>query len=205
MAFQPVPATALAELIFSLDSQIVENTLYFRRGTDYDVAALNALGDAVINWWDVNMQPAISTSCSLVRCDVTALHAQTGPKVSRTTGLPLAGLNVVTAVPNNVALCVSFRTALIGRAFRGRNYVAGIPESFFNVSRMSSGDAEIYRFAYQQLMTPLLGTNTWVVVTRTVNKVVQSPTALTNPVTAVVMSDFVADSQRRRLPGRGAS
>lgn len=205
MAFQPVPATALVELIYSLDGQVLENTLYFRRTTDYDVTALTQLADSAINWWDVNMQPAISTSMSLVRCDATALHAQTGPKVSRTTGLPLAGTIPVNAVPNNVALVVSFRTALIGRAFRGRNYVPGIPEDRFNLSRMSSADAEIYRFAYQQLTTPLNGVHTWVVVTRTVNGVVQSPTALTNPVTSVVMTDFIADSQRRRLPGRGSS
>lgn len=204
MAFQPVAASALAELVFSLDGQTIENTLYFRRANDYTVGDLNALGDALINWWDVNMQPLLSVELSLIRVVVTALHAQTGPQVVRVGSLPLAATKVGDPLPNNCALCVSFRTALIGRGFRGRNYVGGIVETDVNGSRVDTAPAEAIRAAYAAIPTAVSGAgNTWVVVTRQVNGVIQLPSALTNNITSIVLVDTVIDSQRRRLPGRG--
>jgi len=204
MAFQPVAATCLAELVFEMDGQTIENTLYFRRANSYTVTDLNAVGDALINWWNTNMKPIISIECSLVRVVVTALHDQAGPQVVRVGALPSAGGVAGDAVPNNCALCVSLRTALIGRSFRGRNYVAGLAESNTNGSYVLTANAEAIRTAYGLIQAAVGGAgNTWVVVSRVVNGVVQLPSALTNAVTSVVLVDEVIDSQRRRLPKRG--
>jgi len=202
MAFQPVEATALIELVQRLDGQTIENTLYFRRATDYDAAGLEELAGTMASWWIDQLSPTLTNKVSLVEVKATALHDQTGPQFIFNTGLPAAGLINANSVPNNSAFCVSFRTALIGRAFRGRNFISGLPTTEVTLSSLSGGEANAIVAAYGTIQDLLpVGTN-WVVVSRTVNKVLQT-VGLTNVITAVVIQDLVMDSQRRRLPGRG--
>jgi hypothetical protein len=202
MAFQPVEATALIELIQFLDNQVIENTLYFRQANDYDAADLEALALNLSVWWAVNIRPQMASTLSLVGVRATALHDQTGPQFISTVGLPSTGAVLVDSVPNNSAFCLSFRTALIGRAFRGRNYISGLPESVVTMSRLAGATATALQTAYEQIQPGLPAGTTWVVVSRTVNGVLQS-VGLTNQVTSVVFQDLNMDSQRRRLPGRG--
>lgn len=203
MAFQPVNATALAELIFDLDGEVTENTLYFRRANAYTVADLTDLATKLRTWWTTLMQSHIAEACALTAIKCTSLADQTGPQFTLTAGLPAVGAVPSNAVPNNSAFVVTFRTALIGRSFRGRNYIAGIPETQVDVSRLATTEATYFRDAYAGIPGIVTAAHTWVVVSRTVNQVVQMPSALTNPVTTVDVIDNVMDSQRRRLPGRG--
>lgn len=203
MAFQRVAATALAELIFDLDGEVTENTLYFRKPNAYTVADLTDLATKLRTWWTSLMQSHIAEACSLTSIKCTSLDAQTGPQFTLTAGLPAVGAVPSNAVPNNSAFVVTFRTALIGRSFRGRNYIAGIPETQVDVSRLAPGEVTYFRDAYASIPSIVTSAHLWVVVSRTVNGVIQQPTALTNPVTSVDAIDNVMDSQRRRLPGRG--
>jgi len=204
MPFQPVAATCLAELVYSLDGQTIENTLYFRKDNAWDESELFTLANELDAWWTAQMAPLLSTDISLIRVVCTALHAETGPQSILSLSPAPAGAVPTNAVPNNSAFCLSFRTALIGRSFRGRNYVPGLPESVVTISRLAAGTATAIIEAYELLNTAASSLNAYhVVVSRTVNGVVQMPTALTNAVNAYVAVDLVMDSQRRRLPGRG--
>lgn len=204
MAFQPVAATALAELVFDLDGEVTENTLYFRKPNAYTLADLTDLATKLRTWWTTLMQPAISNACALTSIKCTSLNDQTGPQFILTAGLPAAGADPSDAVPNNSAFVVTFRTALIGRSFRGRNYIGGIPETVVDTSRILPATATYFRDAYAGIPGIVTAAHLWVVVSRTVNGVIQMPTALTNPVISVDVVDTVMDSQRRRLPGRGS-
>jgi len=202
MAFQPVQATALIELLYLIDGQHIENTLYFDRANDYTLTNLQALSGDIIAWWEALLAPSLTASISLTGVRATALHDQTGPQFLNTVGLPLPGEIPGASVPNNVAFCLTFRTALIGRSFRGRNYIAGLPESEFNISVLSNTVATTLKNAYSGIPASLNNNDRWIVVSRTVNNVLQE-TGLRNAVTSVDFVDLVADSQRRRLPGRG--
>jgi len=203
MPFQPVEATARVELVQSLSGQNIQNVLYFRQATDYDSTDLATLSAFVLDWWANELSDNLSNQLSLINVTATALHDQAGPQFINTTGLPVTGQVSGDAVPNNCALCVSFRTALIGRAFRGRNFIPGIPEAFVALSVVEATPSAAMVADYALLMTTAPAGMTWVVVTRTVNGVLQSPVGLTNPVQSVQLVDRVIDSQRRRLPGRG--
>jgi hypothetical protein len=202
MAFQPVEATARVELVQLLQGQVVENTLYFRRASDYELSDLTALATFFVNWWDIFMQPLLSEEISLTSVKATALHDSAGPQAIITDGLPLAGSVPSDPVPNNCAACISLRTANIGRNFRGRNYIAGFPKSEVNGSTISSTLIDAITAAYVELLSGVEDGNQ-VIVTRVVNGVVQSPSALTTFVTnAFFVTPFVR-SQRRRTPGSG--
>lgn len=206
MAYQPVAATALVELVYTLNGQVCENTLYFRHAnTGWTESELITLAEAVRDWWIQNMATLTANACTLDRVDATDLSDQFGPKIVLPVTPPSPGLEASGPLPGNGTFCTTFTTGLRGRAFRGRNFFVGLAEGFTTGNQVSNAFATTLRGVYDALNIPatLPAGVSWVVVTRVVNGVVQMPTALTNFVVSVTHADLNIDSQRRRLTGRG--
>lgn len=113
-------------------------------------------------------------------------------------------------MPGNVTMSVSFRTALRGRSFRGRNYVAGLTEDQVAGNIFISTLSASWKAAYEAIAAAIASTGwTWVVVSRFsgVDAVTKEPipraAGVTTPVLSVIVVDDFVDSQRRRLAGRG--
>lgn len=206
MAYQPVAATALIEIVYLANGQTCENTLYFRHATTgWSPAELTALAQAIQNWWVGEMAGITSNEIGIVRIDATDLSDQFGPKVIFPVTPTQLGTNPSPPLPNNATFCTTFTTGLRGRAFRGRNFFVGLAENFATGNQVSVPFATSLVNAYSELLgaTYLPVGVDWMVVTRVVNGVVQMPTALTNAVLSAVHADLNVDSQRRRLTGRG--
>lgn len=210
MPFIAVPSTAEVELIQVLDGQQIENTLYVAQSTAWDGPALNQLCDVVADWWTTNMAPLVSDQVTLITVEATSLESATAPVGANTTGTPSVGLGGP-PVPNNCALAVSFRTALRGRSFRGRNFVAGLVEADVNRSHVDATLVGQIQDAYNAFLTAVSDApvgGTWVVVSRfsgvdSSGHPIPRGTGIATPVTSALVVDDVIDSQRRRLPGRG--
>lgn len=210
MPFIPVPNTAEVELVQVLDGQRIENTLYVAQSTAWDAPALNQLCDIVAAWWTANMAPIVSDQVTLITVEATSLESNTAPVGANTTGTPSIGLQGE-PVPNNCALAVSFRTALRGRSFRGRNYVAGLAEADVNRSHVDATLVLQVQDAYNAFLTAVSDApvgGTWVVVSRfsgvdSAGRPIPRGTGIATPVVSALVTDDVIDSQRRRLPGRG--
>jgi hypothetical protein len=205
MAFVPVPDTILVEMRMLLDSQRVENTLYFRKTGGWIIADVTPLVNALIIWWQASLGAVLSTGLTLREIAVTDLSSLTGFSVSQTPPTPLpTGSDGGEHEPNNVALCVSFRTLSRGRSFRGRNYVTGLPESRVSGSFVSDATVAAIQAAYQLLPGIAVTAGCiWVVVSR-FTAGAPRVTGITTEIDSVVVIDNVVDSQRRRLPGRGS-
>lgn len=210
MAFVPVPNTAQFELVQVLDGQRIENTLYAVKTAPWTAAELETECDALASWWTTNMAPIISDQVTLVTVEGTSMESNTAPVGANTTGTPSVGLQG-TPVPNNCALAVSFRTALRGRSFRGRNFVAGLAEADVNRSHVDATLVGQIQDAYNVLLdtfTDAIDTAGWCVVSRFSGvdgsgHPIPRTTGIATRVTSAIVVDDVIDSQRRRLPGRG--
>jgi|SRR5215216_185592 len=100
------------------------------------------------------------------------------------------------SMPSGVALCISLRTALGGRRFRGRKYFAGIPRSEVVANSFTS--------AFVGALLGSIGGMIGDLATAGNPISIASFTGSTLvPVTAAVAADLDVDSQRRRLNGRG--
>jgi|SRR5215831_11988719 len=202
--FVPAPNTLQARMRYVQFGQITENTLYFEGSAAVDVPLATTLGNNLIGWWVTHFQAQASNQFALLQVYITDLTTQTSFTVAVTTGLPATGASTVEALPNNVAFCVSFRSRNRGRSSRGRNYVGGLTEADTNASQMIASRASSIVASYQVL----IGAGTFtpglelVVVSRFTNKNPR-PSALIQPVIAILAVDNIVDSQRRRLPGRG--
>jgi len=203
MAFIPVTNCVMAELRFTLDGQHVENTLYFQRASAWTAPLGVLLGDHLFTWWVDNMAPDLSDAISLDTVHVTDLTTVSGFAVDFVPAASEPGIVGNPSLPNNCAICISFRTEARGRTGRGRNYICGIPQSHVTLNTLDTGDGIDFVAAYNALPT-VAGASaaTWVVVSRFLDGAPRAA-GLTRSITTVILQDLTIDSQRRRLPGRG--
>lgn len=203
MAFVPFPTGIQAELRFLLDEQRVENTLWFDAGGTPTTAQLEDVALMLTAWAASDLLSALSNQISLMEVYVTSQASNTAPTYSSTAGMPIPGGIASVAVPNQCALGVTFRTAARGRTARGRNYVAGIPQTKLVSNTWDTTWANDIRAGYGNLIADAATAGvTWCVASKRFNNADRA-TGLLRPVTSVALVDYIVDSQRRRTPGRG--
>lgn len=201
MPFIPVPNTAMVEIRMLLDNQRIENTLYFYNPAPWDSASLVQLTNEVGSWWNTSFKPMVPTVVTLSSVSARDLSVVDGESAEN--GYNVPGTYSDTPMPNNVSLCVSFRTGLAGRSRRGRNYLPCLPRSEVTNNVVAALYRQNVVNAYMDLLE-VADENSWqwVVVSRFTNKLPRV-TGIFTPVANVVIVDATVDSMRRRLPGRG--
>ena len=207
MPFIPVAGTVEAELLMTLDDENVENTLYFEHTGAWTVEELGDLGAALNDWWFAYYRPPQSSSLAYRGVKLTDLTSETaaGLEVPR---VPTAfGEQPGEAMASNVAPCISFRTGSRGRSFRGRNYIAGIPEAAVTQNTVIGDWLAAMTAAYNALLDVATAQScTWVVVSRysgmggTPRRPIPREAGIATPVIVASFTDATVDSQRRRLP-----
>jgi len=169
---------------------------------DYD--DLLELANQAIGEWVANVVVTWSPSVLFTGVRVVDLTTESSPVAESSTGLPVPGAQSGASLPNNVALVLTKRTQFRGRSYRGRIYHGGIPETSVTGNTVAAGYVTTAIANYTNLLalTTSLGVWEMVVVSRYTNNAPRSSGIFSN-VTGFT-SDGVVDSQRRRLPGRGA-
>lgn len=212
MPFIPVPSVVQININQRLHGEQVQNTLYGVNFGGITPANMLLLAGEIITWVGSQLYDELSNDLSLFEVAVRDLSVADGPFVIAPPTTPVVGGQVAPALPGNAAACVSFRTGLVGRSRRGRNYVAGLPE--FRVTGNLIGEPLVTSLAdaYSALFAPTgpfqASGYAWVVVSRysgtdpvtgePIPREFGQPTIVSG-----VRVDNAVDSQRRRLSGRG--
>lgn len=204
MAFIPVENTAQVRMQFLYAGQRCENVYHVENTGAWDVASLQDLGDAFIDWWDTELKAFMPATGSLEQVVLRDLTTEAGIAVERTTGLPLVGTNGSPQLPNNVTVAVKWSTGLAGRSFRGRTYHIGMPENSTVDNTVSSGPLADLLAAYDALIgvPPAVNPDYSLVVVSLFHANAPRVAGVTTPILDSSI-DPTIDSQRRRLPGRG--
>lgn len=204
MPFIPVPNTASVECIYEWDNQIVENTLYYTLGTATpDLSDLTALVEAVSGFIRSGLLPLMADTITLLRLVGRVLETLDGIQYISTTGLPQDGASTAESMPNNVAACISLRTGLAGRSFRGRNYVPGLTIANIDHNQLNPSSLAAIVDVYTALIAPVPASAWNMSIVSRFTAGAARAEGIATPVTQVVFVDNIVDSQRRRLPGRG--
>lgn len=203
MAYIPVPNTLGVELVFfnATTGQFAENTLYFVKATDWTVGESDDMAALLTDWWIDNLQALTAATWNLSLIRTTELESASG--FAREYPVDQDGGAGSAALPGNVTVAISFRTAFRGRSFRGRNYFVGLTEAQVTNDTVVDTTVTALRTAYEVLAD--LG------ITLGAQHAVVSRYALGVPrvtgIATIVLSYLVnntIDSQRRRLSTRGA-
>jgi hypothetical protein len=194
----------MVELRQSLLGEKVENTLAFRKDGGFSTVDMTGLCNDLLLWWTTVYRGSMSIQLTIRELVCTDLSTQTGPVVTVVAPTPNpAGMVVQDSEPGNVSLCVSFRTIMRGRSYRGRNFVAGIPITARVGNTVTAGFAANIQGAYNALPASIVTSPwEWVVVSRFTNGAPRVAGAAT-PVESAAVVDNNIDSMRRRLAGRG--
>jgi hypothetical protein len=206
MDYIEVPNTAQLELVYNWGGQQCQNVLHYLKATPWTAAQLEELAEEAADLWTVQFPGVMPTTLSLIEVVATDLSDQFGPSITHGTGLPVAGTNASPSLPNNVALVVTKRTASRGRSFRGRIYHPGLVESQVvgNTVNPSDVTAILGRWGWFQLINLPVAVDEGIMVVVSRHFEGQPRTTGVTTIVTSLTSDGTVDSQRRRLPGRGA-
>jgi len=205
MPFQACPDIAKISLNGLLFGEECINTIYAKHPPDtpWTIAELEALADGVFAAWSSN--PAIFTThftYESVTC--TDLTLVTGPQ-GNSSAAPVDGGDAGEPSANNVAWTVKFLTGNLGRSYRGRNQVGGITVNDLDdpnhVKALFASDViDIYNAIKAAIVT---AGGAMCVLSRRAGGV-ERPVGIGTLVNQITYTDLITDSQRTRLPGRGA-
>ena len=154
------------------------------------------------DWFVSGILGVLSEDTSLYEVTAKDLTTQTGSEVSVTADLPEAGAIVQPAAPNNVALVISWRTLLTGRSYRGRTYIGGHPQESFDGDAYAPTRLAIVVASAEALLLAMAAEGWDLVVTSRANNKQPREHAVSTVINGFIVN-AVADSQRRRLTGRG--
>lgn len=217
--FVPVLNAAQVEMQFSQhDGSFAENEFWVQRSEAWDNASLLALCASFHGWYDtgdgtssyVKLQNSTTALQAIAARDNTT---QTSPSVVYNSSLPDAGLSGDTGyVPLGTSICITSRTGLAGRSFRGRTYLVDLDASIWSSvpnNTVSAAKMTDIINAFNALIAKISGDdpmNALVVCSRYHQVVAGTPPTvaraegITTPVTAFGYHDLFTDFQRRRAP-----
>lgn len=204
MAFIPFSNTAFSQIRYTLDGQQAMNTLWWENVTAWDAGSLADLTSAIADWASGNLMPLLSTTLSLREVFARDMSTENSFEATNVISPAQSGGGGL-ALPNNVSLCVSMRTSVTGRSQRGRNYLAGIPgDQTAGINTIDSTFIASILDVYAMLLDNALFPNFTLVIASRFHNGAPRLVGQNTPVASFTCVDNVIDSQRRRLPFRGA-
>lgn len=194
----PTPIIANATkvtVVGTLFGQLVENVWYVQTADPPATADLLAIASDFQVGYAAIMAP-LSGDFTVSEIDLAYIGSAAGPEVSFGVTPPQAGGATTGSEPGNVCLCVSLRTALPGRRFRGRKYFSGIPIGKVVANQVDATLAADIVTAVNDLIGTLDRNGTPLSIVSFVGLTIV-------PVVTALAVDLFSDSQRRRLTKRG--
>lgn len=181
----------------------ITNVLYFTttNGAGWPFARMFALAQFVTNTLLTDLVPWLSSSFSFNTITVTTMETEPQSQIVSTDDLPLAGAQTGGGLPGNCALCITHRTGNIGRSYRGRTYLCGLPEAKTTNNLVDADAFAGINTAWEDFLTVLHGTtdDNFVVASFHHNGAPRVAGVATQVVTSAAR-DRRIDTQRRRLP-----
>lgn len=224
----PIPNAGFVTLYWSIGGTLAVNVLGVQAGAGsiFSQASADTIGAGIKSSWTATLGALMHTSTSLVRVGIRDMRQDNLPEF-RDQGAPVTGTGVGDLLPPSNAVCVTIRTALSGKSFRGRMYVSGWTEAentaagvqattaqtgavnFFNgiagvvgPQNMSLGVVSRPSERYTIVKTTFHADGT--TTTKTLSNVAARAGGATVGVSAESRS-ALWETQRRRVNGRGAS
>lgn len=124
MAFQKVVDTAQISVIYTQNSEPLQNSFYAQLAGGYVLADLQALADAIDIQVDGSWKAQQIADAEYVRTEVRGLAVPNDLTASANANAGSGG-HVGGSLPNNVTLSIKKSSGLTGRSARGRTYWIG--------------------------------------------------------------------------------
>lgn len=201
-----IPANNGVKVCMRFDNagQLACNIFYLLVEDVIDAALLESIGATFKNWFNVTQKLNVSNSTSLQAIEVTDASVAGGVGIEYTTGLPISGTNTNGNLPQNSTVSIKLSTGRTGRSYRGRSYMVGLPRDNVTATGFLTTGAQAAIDASYETLIDSLQALTWPLVVASFHALgVPRAAAVLTPVLSAAVN-LALDSQRRRLPERGA-
>lgn len=198
MAFQPIPDGV--EVVFHgvQNSTPVVNVYNVRDTGVLDTSRLTEIGNTFKDWWDDFVKPIQVDSYILQDITVTAQEVSTGPQVVLNFTTGNTGTNTNVDAAGNAAAVISWRTASIGRSYRGRTYIGALGAgALVNAQTLDSAALIALAAAGTGLLDALEAVGATLAVLSRFALGIQRLTGVLTDIIGIVV-DSKVDSMRRR-------
>jgi len=204
MAFVAAPNIVEMQFRTTWDSQRTMNRIFVNVLTAPTQAICQAVANAGLTWWTGNVTALTPANLLLREVYVKDMSDINGFQASASPNPATPGSHAAASLPNNVSICASLRTGLIGRSARGRWFWQGLCEDQVVNNTVDAGLLTSIDSALTNLASALatLGYN-WQIVSFNSGGGPRPGGPVYFTVTDIIFVDSTIDSQRRRLPGRG--
>lgn len=199
MAFIPLPRGIKITFVFTLFGQEVTVTLHVQAPENVTPTILQQAGVAAINLWETSMRNTMSNDVTLQKVVLTDVSVQDGAQRIQLPGTLVTGSITSPAMSSNVAAVVSLRTARIGRSYRGRIYIPGIPESLVTSNGLDTSLRSALSSLGAAVNSVFTAAGFQTVIASYYNNGAVRTTGHAEPVTSYQVPTTVK-TQRRRLP-----
>lgn len=198
MAFQAVPGGIETVIHATIAGVPVVNVIHTKGVDPITDAQLAAANGAVTAWMHASLLPSLVTGYIVGSVISTDISVEGGHQHTYAGTATDHGAIDAFPAPNNSALVISLRTDRIGRSYRGRKYISGIPMADYGtaVSFTASATTAFATIGTNLLTTIAAAGQVLCVLSRYLDKAARVVGILTE-VTRIIV-DNKADSQRRR-------
>lgn len=197
------PNICKVAMIFARDTRELVNTFHVFNATGWNLGTMTTLANAVVTWWNSIYKQAIPAATALTAVQVRNYNPANPLAVDVPVSPPSAGTRLGVAEAASVALSMSERTGLAGRAYRGRIYAPGVSENDV-ASNDTVASAALVAFgnAIANLVFGALPAGNILHIFHRPGLVPKPLDNTSTPVNTYVV-EALLDSQRRRLASRG--
>jgi len=183
-----------------LAGEVCVNVYYLNKATTILSTDLTTIINTIKTWWTGTAKGGFHSSLALAAIRTRDMTSQAGLVEDYIYPTPEAGTVAGVAAPSNVAVCVSHRTGLAGRSYRGRTYLMGIAENVYTDNHLDTTYPAAFGTLVQDMMDDLYTAGSYVhVVASFYHNHAPRATAQITPVTYLQVNSRL-DTQRRRLP-----
>ena len=199
MAYIRLPLGVRVAVEYEAFGKVMLNVYHVTTTDPIVTVKLITIADLFIGWWEDTQKAGLSPDIALTAVIAQNLDVDNGEKIIQVVSPPIPGTAAGAAMPNNVALVISFATILTGRSFRGRSYMAGLRELDVTGNNIPIATAAGLVANYFDLEVVLGLANIDMVVASFVSGGVPRAEGIATRIDSVSANTRV-DTQRRRLP-----
>ena len=197
MAFQTIPQTSEWHLNARQDNIPVVNRFYVHHDGVVTEAGMDAAFAIIDAWITASVAPQMTNHMAFESVSGKNMSVANGQLKIYTPTTTTGGRSSAAAV-NSAASCISLRTLLSGKNYRGRFYFGGLCTSDFT-SSTQIGTAVVTSHAsiMTDLVDALVAADYYLAVVSKVLNGIQRAVAVVTEVTSIVVNTVI-DNQRRR-------
>lgn len=199
--FIPAASTMRVQLIYTLNSQRMENVFHVLSGGGLLTADLDRVEAVFAAWWTATGRAQVPNNVNLVLIVVDALNVESGLHKEYSSGWTAIGTLGSPALAGQNTMAVKLATSFSGRSFRGRIYWPGFTNADIVSGLVTAARRDAVVVAVNTLRTNLAAGGDALAVVSYCHLGAWRATATVTAITGVSAKTTLAQQKRRRVAG----